>query len=259
MKGGLNMLTAITSGVHKWWNPKNPTYIKAETVGFTGSKSEYKPCSLKKYTETLTHEEVLNWYAQQQIIQNKCRETEIKWEELTSDARKVEIDKQWSNLRNDIKLLFINADSDDERKYLLYNQRYLHIDTMKWANYTPDQKQLFITTDNSKNDVLRFLSSDRANEILENPLKWINMTDEEKKTYMIQHQYPGHKFDFETRTFDKKWFEQLTEKQQQTLQGFVKKNLVGSIQLFSSPIGFEYIDNPDSQEAVIAHKTYIGS
>ena len=226
-----------------------------QQAGFTGHSMEYEPCPIKESPPNFdSHEEYMKWYIPLKNIQKECRKTAIRWDDLSKEAKEAEIEKQWGKLTEGQKMLFIRAGSDAERQYLLYRRKYLMgADALKrWENYTPDQKQLFISTvDNNTQTQSQerehdFLSNNIANEILENPSIWFAMTPEQKKTYMEQHQYVGHRFNFQKGDYDEDWFKTLTSTQQETLNSFVKKNEIGFIQFFSSPIGEMYLDNPNS-------------
>jgi hypothetical protein len=272
MKGG--MLPAVKAG-WQWWTTAHDNghisnimdkkmqnvdpSVTAKDVGFTGHSMNYEPCPIEEKPLNLdTHEKFMNWYTPQQNIQDECRLTEIKWDNLSKEAKQVEIEKQWSKLTEGQKMLFINADSDAEREYLLYGRLYLSMDADKqkqWKNYTPEQKQLFISTVTNKDlprtrlqdREINFLSNkDRAAEFLQNPLKWSIMNEEEKNTYMDQHQYVGHQFDFKKGEYNTEWLKTLTEKQRKTLKMFVDKKEIGSIQFFSTPLGQTQLDNLES-------------
>ena len=99
-------------------------------------------------------------------------------------------------------MVFVNATSDAERQYLLYNRKYISRDMRDWAKYTPDQKMVFISTvhNNTRTPfqwkVAEYLFYTHNDIVLNNSVKWNKMTDEDKTIYMDQHPYLGQKIIF---------------------------------------------------------------
>ena len=179
--------------------------VTAKHVGFTGSESDYIPCPRKgsrNLPANLTENETIKWFATQKTNQTKCLKTVPKWADLTQEARDAEIEKQWNVLPNYTKMVFVNATSDAERQYLLYNRKYNSRDMRDWAKYTPDQKMVFISTvhNNTRTPfqwkVAEYLFYTHNDIVLNNSVKWNKMTDEDKTIYMDQHPYLGQKIIF---------------------------------------------------------------
>jgi hypothetical protein len=159
-------------------------------------------------------------------------------------------------------MLFINAGSEAEREYLLFNDIYFTINTQEWAKYTPDQKMVFISTVSNKDrqrtpfqvivhDYLTFIRNMGRIEnsaIMKNAAMWNAMTEENKTIFMKQHTFNDHRFNYKTRTFDEEWFYNLSPGRQCILNSYVAKNDDKAIQYLSSPVGEKYIDTEEMED-----------
>ena len=176
---------------------------------------------------------------------------------MEKEDLETEIERQWNELSKQQQMLFINADSDAEREYLLFNDIYFSINTQEWAKYTPDQKMVFISTVSNKDlertpfqvivhDYLTFIRNMDIIEnsaIMKNAAMWNAMTEENKKIFMKQHTFNDHRFNYETSRFDKKWFYILSLDRQSLLNLYVAKNDDIAIQYLSSPAGEKYLSS----------------
>jgi hypothetical protein len=184
-------------------------------------------------------------------------------EKVLTEDLETEIERQWNELSEQQQMLFINAGSEAEREYLLFNDIYFSIDIQQWANYTPDQKMVFISTVSNKDrqrtpfqdDYLTFIRKmDRIENsaIMKNAAMWNAMTEENKKIFMKQNKFNDHRFNYETRTFDEEWFYNLSPGRQCILNSYVAKDDDKAIQYLSSPAGEDkYIDTEEMEDVLI--------
>jgi hypothetical protein len=296
MRGGI--FSALLKGVTNklWGTTLSLPAAEAKQAKFPGHFMAYNPCPFEKRPANL-HYDTYNkkwyvnkfdrrpdddkqWYMEQLEINKDCMETKYTWDKpgltpkesddekkrqwdiLDHADKEAEIGRQWDNLSTDQKSLFSNAETDDERRYLLYNQNYRNsfiVDPNVWAKYTPEQKQLFISTVNRDNTQSEFQKRENmflinetknvSNEILNDPSMWLKKTEQEKKTYMNQHIFLGHKYNFENKKFHDEWWNEREPEEKETLQSFIASDDILSIQYFSTPNGTHYLKDPTNPNA----------
>jgi hypothetical protein len=233
--------------------PLTKTTVKAK---FTGSQRFYRPCGhLLEGPPNLTQ-------AERSAAYRECLKNAVSWRDLEKEDLETEIERQWNELSKEQQMLFINADSEAEREYLLFNDIYFSINTEQWNGFTDQQKMVFISTVSNKDrqrtpfqvivhDYLTFISKMGIIEnstIMKNAAMWNAMTEENKKIFMKQHKFNDHRFNYETMTFDEEWFYNLSPGRQCILNSYVAKGDDTAIQYLSSPVGEKYLDTEEMED-----------